>query len=153
MDLKYGDLVTSTQFLHGKYLGKETINQGIFYKIFNADKKVVLYIREGQEDQFRKLPSVKTVKRNLKIFKSSELIDSDEQDGSRYKYFKEKLGEANFQGMLEVFHDLSVLQVNKSITSSERKLLGNLETKVIDELAIVLGEEHDDVRDLVKVPA
>ena len=141
MNLKFGDNVSGENISAGKYLGKGEIDAKEFHKIYDSQKKITLYIPLGKENEFRKLPTEKIVLENIKMFELNNFIDSQEIDGSRYKYYKEKLTRVSFKGTLEVLHDLKVLHQRKMLSLTEKNLLQILKEKMVTEISFVLNCE------------
>ncbi len=151
MDLKQGDNVASVDIATGKYIGKEKLNKKEFHKIYDSNSNMTVFIPVGEEGKLRKLPSKYTVINSLKIFSKFDLIDSQQIEGSRYKYFKAKVEKVNFKGMLEVYHDLSLLNIQKSISTTERKLWLRLKDKLLNEITHVLKQEKEQVENMLSL--
>lgn len=149
MKLIKGDNVSSVDIAAGTYMGKESFQGKNFYKIFDTNRKLTVFIPLGDESKLRKLPSKSTVLKNLKMFEHYELIDSQEVEGSRYKYFKTKMEKMTFKGVLEVYHDLSYLVKEKSISTTERKLWLKLKDKLIHEISHILENSEDQVEGML----
>lgn len=149
MQLNVGDYISGKSISIGKYLGENTINDTKFHKIFDTSKNLVLYVPVGNESDLRKLPSKSTVDKYLNMFNDQDIIDSQEVDGSRYKYFKEKVSKSKFKHSIEVLHDLCVLKKNREISASERKLLNSLEEKLIPELSHISNLNSDEIENKI----
>ncbi len=149
MDLRKGDNISSIDTAAGKYLGKEVFKDKEFHKIFDTQQKLTVFIPVGEENKLRKLPSKSTVLKSLKIFEQYNLIDSQQTEGSRYKYFKAKMEKMTFKGILEIYHDLSYLRREKKITTTERKLRLRLKDKLISEISQILGRSDEQVESML----
>lgn len=145
MDLKEGDFITCDSIATGKYLGDCEVYDGKYHRVFDTHNKVTLFIPFGEEEQFRKIPTKQTVQKCLNIFRKNELIDAKQIDGSRYKYFKEKLKNASFKKSVEVLHDLYVLKQNKKTSHSERKLFTTLKDNLLNEISFALSETTENI--------
>lgn len=154
MEFKEGDVISGRGIDLARYVGHEVINEDKYIKVLEFGKSATHYIPMNKADDLRKLPSKADVKKLLKMFDKESLIDDGEIEGSRYKYFKEKLEQVDFKKTLEVLHDLSALRVAKEINSSERKLLNVIREKILTEIAFILecsSEDLENVIDLEKV--
>lgn len=152
MILNEGDYVTGKGIPVGEYLGIDELTQGTggkFHKIYDLSKKATHYVPLNSEGNLRKLPTKTTIMKNLKIFESDKTIDIGEVDGSRYRYFNEKLDKMTFKAEMEVLHDLVCLKKDKSTSVSENKLLISLREKVVNEMSHILASKSDEVEKLL----
>lgn len=150
MTLNEGDYVTGKGIPVGEYLGINELTEGnMFHKIYDVSKKATHYVPIESEGSLRKLPSKSTIMKNLKIFEKDKTIDIGEVDGSRYRYFNEKLDKMTFKAEIEVLHDLVVLKKDKSTSVSENKLLINLREKVVNEMSHILSSDSKEVEGLL----
>ena len=133
-----GDNITGVDITTGVYLGKVEIYEKVCHKIFDNVKQMTIFLPLNSEKKLRKLPSKELVLENMVIFKNKKLVDAQEIEGSRYKYFKEKLSKTSFKSSIEVLHDLNVLVHLKDISVAERKLFVQLKEKMLHEIAFVL---------------
>jgi RNA polymerase-interacting CarD/CdnL/TRCF family regulator len=139
MKFEVGDNISGQSITTGKYLGLEVMYGKDFHRIYDNTKKMTVFVPIGEEGKLRKLPTKDTVISSLKSFTKDVLIESDQIDGSRYKFFKDKLQLVNFKKSIEVLHDLTLLKKNKEITVSERKLLTSLKDKLLIEISFIMG--------------
>jgi RNA polymerase-interacting CarD/CdnL/TRCF family regulator len=141
MDLTHGDYLTGPQISAGKFTGVDKMlieNQQIcFYKIFDIAKKITHYIPEEKLKSLRKLPSKKTYQKYLEMMENKKFIDVQELDGTRYLFFKHKINTGTAKNTFEVAHDLMMLELQKDITITERKLLNSIRSKLIHEISFV----------------
>ncbi len=150
MTLNEGDYVTGKGIPVGEYLGVNELTEGaMFHKIYDVSKKATHYVPIESEGSLRKLPSKSTIMKNLKIFEKDKTIDIGEVDGSRYRYFNEKLDKMTFKAEIEVLHDLVVLKKDKSTSVSENKLLISLREKVVNEMSHILASNSKEVEGLL----
>lgn len=149
MSFSENDIVSGMGIQIGRYQGTEEINSVAYHKIFDVNRKATCFIPNHNMCDIRRLPKKTTVEKNLTMFDTLDLIDSGEVEGSRYKYFKEKMEKTTFKGYLEVLHDLSSLKVSKEISSSERKLMNEIKEKMLVELCFILDTEAKDLEDLI----
>jgi len=150
MTLNEGDYVTGKGIPVGEYLGVNELTEGaMFHKIYDVSKKATHYVPIESEGSLRKLPSKSTIMKNLKIFEKDQTIDIGEVDGSRYRYFNEKLDKMTFKAEIEVLHDLVVLKKDKSTSVSENKLLISLREKVVNEMSHILSSNSKEVEGLL----
>lgn len=152
MTLNEGDYVTGKGIPVGEYLGVDELSQGTggkFHKIYDVSKKATHYVPVESEGTLRKLPTKSTIMKNLKIFEKLETVDIGEVDGSRYRYFNEKLDKMTFKAEIEVLHDLVVLKKDKSTSVSENKLLISLREKVVNEMSHILSSDSKSVEGLL----
>lgn len=149
MELNVGDILSGKAIELGRFEGETEIDSKVYYKVMDVRKKAMHFIPVDKLDDIRKLPSKDTVQKNLIMFDSLDLVDEGLLEGSRYKYFKEKLSEVNFQKSLEVLHDLAALHFTKEISSSERKLFNGLKTKLLTEMAFILDWDLDQLEEVV----
>ena len=144
-----GDIVSSNTISVGKFVGNERMelagSTSDFLKIYDFDKKMFHYIPENKQEQLRKLPKKITVKKYLDLFHSKEHIDVQEIEGSRYKYFKQKIDGASFKNLIEVLVDLSLLKVEGKLSVSEKKLMNALKEKIAFEASFILEVEQETV--------
>jgi RNA polymerase-interacting CarD/CdnL/TRCF family regulator len=149
VSFKQGDNVSGDIVSMGNYLGKEKIKSKEFHKIYDVCKKFILYLPLGEEKKLRKLPTRKTVLKNIDIFRTDDFVDYQKTDGSRYKFYKDKLAKASFQGSIEVLHDLCVLQRRKKLSVPEKKLWELLKEKLVFEISFILSCEQDKVKSML----
>lgn len=123
MVFHFGDNIAGESITTGQYLGRVEMYEKEFHKVFDSSKKLVVFIPVGNESKMRKLPGVKLAKRYLKILQDNDLIDTQEIEGSRYKYYKQKLEVSSFKSSIEVLHDLYILNKNKKSSVSEKNYL------------------------------
>jgi RNA polymerase-interacting CarD/CdnL/TRCF family regulator len=141
MKLSQGDHVTSDNISIGKYEGKTFMYDKEFHKVFDNSKSMTVFIPIDNEGGLRKLPSPPTVEKYLKLFDREDLIEIGEVEGSRYKFFRDKLKSSSFKTSVEVLHDLAVLHKDKKSTASEKKLYSELREKMVQEMSFILGKD------------
>lgn len=145
MDFSVGDVLSGKGIQYGKYCGTETITNSDFFKIEDLTKNATHYVPVDCVEALRKLPSKQEVMNKLKMFDESKLIDVDEVEGSRYKFFKAKLEQISFEKNLEVMHDMCSLMSDGLLNSSEKKLYSQLKEKIGLEISYILGKNLDEV--------
>jgi len=155
MQLKIGDLVSGNQISTGRYLGEEKVQcegqNSIFFKVYDSSQKIVHYLPEEQFKNIRKLPTKETVKRNMEILTQDSLIEVKEEEGSRYIFFTNKLKKGTFKGLIEVYHDLSLLKKENQISASERRLWKSIKDKIVKEVSYVMETDEDAASKLIRV--
>lgn len=144
---KKGDNISGENITTGKYLGQVKLYKKKFHKIYDSNKNMTLFLSLDSTNSLRKLPSEKMAKENLRIFELKELIDVKEIDGSRYKYFKDKLKNSSFRQSIEVLHDLNILTLQKKASAIERKLYLNLKEQLMCEISFVMNMELDEAEE------
>lgn len=152
MILNEGDYVTGKGIPVGEYRGIGELTEGTggrFHMIYDFSMKATHYVPLDSEGTLRKLPSKTTIMKNLKIFENLKTVDIGEIDGSRYRYFNEKLEKLTFKSEMEVLHDLVVLKKDKATSVSENKLLISLREKVVNEMSHILASNPKEVEGLL----
>jgi RNA polymerase-interacting CarD/CdnL/TRCF family regulator len=149
MILKEGDNISTIDVAAGRYLGKEMLQTKEFHKILDSSKNLTIFIPVGNESQLRKLPSKSSVLKNIEIFENYNIIDCQEIEGSRYRYFKSKVEEMSFKAILEVYHDLSYLSKEDSISAVEKKLWLRLKDQIIHEISHILDSNQEQVESMI----
>lgn len=152
MDLSLGDVITGKGIQYGRVCGVESISNSTFYKVEDLTQKAIHYIPEVDTCSFRKLSSKEKISEKMKMFKKNSLIDVNEIDGSRYKYFKAKLDNHEFEKSLEVLHDMELLNMDKNLNSSEKKLYSTLKEKMGLEISFVLDKAIEEVYLMFEFP-
>jgi RNA polymerase-interacting CarD/CdnL/TRCF family regulator len=142
MELTTGDKVSTLNLAIGEYCGKEKIKDSIFLKIQDLSSKLTVYIPTAEIDKIHRLPRKETIHKVLKVMKVDNFLHNSDKVDSRYKFYKDKMESASFKNSVEIFHDLSLLQAEKKISTSEKKLWVNLKAKLIEEIKHVLNIEE-----------
>lgn len=149
--IEVGTIVSGKGIQLGRFEGEMEMNGQTFYRVMDIKKKAMHFVASDNIEDLRTLPSENTVREGLKIFTNTTLIESGEVEGSRFKFFKNKLDDIDFENSLEVLHDLIVLHENKEISSSERKLLTSLKEKMIIEMKYILNCKPEDIEKLIEI--
>lgn len=149
MELIVGDFVAGVGITTGKYLGTETLSKGRYIKVKELSVELIHYLPLEQASNLRKLPSKATVQKYIRSLETDKTIDVGEIEGSRYRFFKEKLLKGSLINTLEVFHDLNIFKKEKKITVSEKKLFNTILEKLTCEFSHVLGLKKDKAEEVI----
>jgi hypothetical protein len=91
MNLVEGDYVAGVGISTGEYLGIETLSQSRYLKVKELTFELIHYLPIEKVSDLRKLPSKATVTKYIKKLETQKPIEVGEIEGSRYRFFKEKL--------------------------------------------------------------
>ena len=143
--LATGDNVAGDGITTGKYLGTEKMYGRSFHKVFDKTKQMIVYFPFEEIRRIRRLPSKSTMLRSLNIFDNNFILDDGKIEGSRYKYYKEKLKDVSFKSTVEILHDVNMLVKNKKASVAERKMYHLLKDKVLNEVSYVLALSLEEI--------
>lgn len=149
MKLIEGDFVAGVGISTGKYLGTETLSKGRYIKIKELSMELIHYLPINKVTDLRKLPSKATVQKYMKILDTDKTIEVGEIEGSRYRFFKEKLLKGSLKSTMEVFHDLNIFKKEKKLSVSEKKLFNTILEKLTCEFSHVLGVDRDEAEEVI----
>lgn len=153
MNFVIGDIVSGGNVAAGTITGIEIKQmmgvEASYYIIKEDEMELVHFYPVSQSNNLRKVPSVEMIKKHFQVFESDALIDVDKKDGSRYKFFQERVKSGDFQALVEVVHDLILLQKESKLSVGEKMLYKKLKEKLVKEISCVL-ESSDSMLEKLK---
>lgn len=114
-------------------------------RILSSDLLVLVPLHNAEKVGLRDLVSKEEIRDIYDILKTREEHKSGRQTWNRrYRGFMEKVGTGSLFEIAEVFRDLYLLKLTKTLSHGERRMLDTVRGLIVDELAIVKNESRDE---------
>ena len=124
--------------------------QYFIIRILNNNMKLMLPIDNIEKSNVRSITSPSDLEETLSSINDSELsLDESTNSKQRYQANVEKVRSGSFEKELEVFSDLSAINKNKPLNTSEKQLLMNTKKFIIDEIALSKDITENEANDLL----
>lgn len=113
------------------------------------DMQVMVPVGSMREVGVRGIKSKEDMDNVLQVLKNPERKEMPGNWNRRFRYHQEVIKEGDLGEIAEVIKNLEYLDLQKSLSTGERKMLNNARQIVLSEMVLVYQEPLEKIKDLV----
>ncbi len=117
-------------------------------KLPTKNMKVMLPVDNIETLGVRNIIEATEIKAVMSILKGEQSVMSTNWN-RRYRNNMEKVKSGNIMDVAEVVRDLQILDIERGLSTGERKMLSNTKQILISEMALVQNKEKDEIEDII----
>lgn len=123
-------------------------NRQKFYilRILDTDRKIMVPINNARNVGLRPPINESEIEEIFLILKEDTITFDNQTWNRRYRGFMDKIKTGSVFDVAEVMRDLYRLQVEKSLSFGERRMLETARALIVKEIAVSRGKDEDNVR-------
>lgn len=113
------------------------------------DMQVMVPVGSMREIGVREIKTREEMDQVFEVFKSSQRKEMPSNWNRRFRYHQEIIKEGDLGEIAEVVKNLEYLDLQKSLSTGERKMLNNARQIILSEMVLVYEESLDKVTSLI----
>lgn len=113
------------------------------------DMQVMVPVGSMQEVGVREIKSPEEMDEVVNVFRNPERMSMPGNWNRRFRFHQEVIKEGDLKEIAEVIKNLEYLDLQKSLSTGERKMLNNARQIILSEMVLVYGKPLEEITRLV----